>query len=507
MPRRSDLAALLSSSLIFFVGVALTSVVKLVERVFIARSFSLEAYGEVSIGLAILVMASQLSLVGLNQGVPRYVSRLEDERDVRGVWLTGLLVALGVAGVVTAVLYLNVGTIASILFSDAESPALLRLFVLAIPAVVGLRMGTSAIRGMENTRYTIYAKDLLYPGLRLVLLVGLVAAGVGVIAAGYAYVIAAVASLVATHLLVGRLFDLVGPVRLHPWRLVRFSAPLVGSAIMAVVLSRTDTLMLGYFGTSSQAGLYNAAYPLASSLVIFLSSLGYLYLPLSSRLDADDRRDELQEVYRMTTRWGFILTFPVFLLMTAFADDILAILFGAAFRPAAPALIVVAVGIFSNVAMGRCRETLYALGDTDTMPVADFGAVSLNVALNVALIPPLGILGASIASAVAVVIRNAIIYAALRLQFGITLFSPGLLKLYAAVPLLVAPPFVVLAQALSLSLLWLPVVGVAMALATLGAVFLAGLLEPEDVVAVELVEDAVGTRVPLVRRYIPSESL
>jgi O-antigen/teichoic acid export membrane protein len=503
MSERSNLSALLSSSLLIFAGVMLTSVATLLERVLVARYYSLEAYGEVSIGLALLTMASSISLIGLNHGVPRYISRFDDPREVRGVWLTGLVVAGLVALVFAGIIYTQVELVARYLFEDPDAPALVRLFVFAIPLVVVMRIAISAIRGLENTRYKVLVYDLLYPGVRLAVLGGLILAGMTVLSVGYAYVVAALVALVAAHVLFGRLFSLVGSFTLFPRTLMRFSLPLVGSSILAVLLSRMDTLMLGFFRPSAEVGLYNAAMPLASSLVIVLSSIGYLYLPLTSRLDADGKREEVQSIYRLTTRWGFILTFPAFVLFTVYAGDLLALTFGPQSRPAAPAMIVIALGVFTNVALGRNRETLSALGDTDRILLADGSAFGLNFVLNLVLIPPFGMMGAAVASAISVVAKNAVIYAALRLGFGITPFSRELVTTYVLVPTFVLPPFLVAAALTTTSPLAIPFIGVAAALATLVVVFATGLLEPEDVVAVELIEDLVGVRLGFVRRYIP----
>lgn len=501
---KSTLSSLVASSSLVLLGTVLTSFGTFAERIVVARYFSLEAYGEVSIGLAIMSITAGISMAGLNHGVPRYVSRFDADADVRGVWLSGVLLAVGIAVAVTALLFANVESAAALFYDGTEASWLLRLFVLAIPLNVGFRMGLGTIRGFENTRYKVLVGDLLYPLLRIGLLVGLILGGVGLAAAGYAYVFAAAVALVAVYLLVNRIVPLLGPVNLHLRTLLTFSAPLVLSSILAVLLTRTDLLMIGYFSTSSEAGLYSAAFSMATTLFLVVGSLGYLYLPLTSRLDADGDHEEIADLYQVTTKWGFVVSFPLFVVFVAFAGDVLAMSFGPAYRAAGLAFVVLCVGFFSDAAFGRNRPTLKGLGATRRILWANVVALGANLALNVVLIPIFGILGAAVASAASYFGRNCVMYATLHRQYGITPFSGSVVRTYVVLPVVLLPAAVLVGRFVSLSLLLAPVaLGVA-GLATLATVLLGGCVDPDDAVVIEALEDATGVRVPFVRRLVPT---
>jgi len=47
-------------------------------------------------------------------------------------------------------------------------------------------------------------------------------------------------------------------------KLLSFSVPLLAVSMLMMVMSWTDTLMLGYFKSPDVVGLYNAALPLAN---------------------------------------------------------------------------------------------------------------------------------------------------------------------------------------------------------------------------------------------------
>ncbi|WP_458209007.1 flippase [Haladaptatus sp. NG-SE-30] len=503
MGTERELRNLLSSASLVFVGAAVASVAKLIERIALGRGLSTAAYGEVNIALTTMSLGVTIALVGFGQGVPRYISRFDDERDVRGAWLTGIILAGAVGLVLAGILYLNAEFITANLFDDADSNQLIPLFSLAVPLVVGFRVGVGGIRGFENTIYKTYVADLLYPFGRLLLLGVLLSFGFGAVAAGYAYLVSAGVAFLVAHYLLNRLFPLVGEFRLHTREMALFSAPLVLSSVLADLLTRTDTVMLGYFTTSHKVGLYAAAYPLANSLLIALASFGFLYLPLASRLDSNGERDEISTIYQLTTKWIFIVTFPGFLLFVTFPGDILTVFFGARYADGALALTILSVGFFTNAAGGRNRETLSALGHTKLILAGNAVAFALNLVLNLALIPAYGFVGAAVASATSNVALNTFMFAVLWSKFGITPFSRWTIRTMTRVPLLLLPPALVVAQVVSLSTFTLPLALVVAATGTLIVVSTLGCLQPEDRVVVNFVESTTDTNLPFLHGYVP----
>jgi len=501
-----NLIELLSSSALIIVGVAFSSVGRLVERVVVAHAFSPAVYGEVTIGLAVLTLGSSVSLVGMNDGIPRFLSRFDDDRDVRGVVVLGLAMSVVVSIGLSLVFFANVDLVTTYLFDGGSSQELLRMFIVAIPATAVLTVGVSALRGQENTRHKLYTKDILHPVLRVACLGVLLWSGWSIVAVGYAYLFAALATSVVVYGLVAREFSLLGPVRFHARKLLGFSAPLVLTMLIGVLLTRMDTLMLAYFRPSDQVGLYNAAYPLANSLLLVVSSFGYLYLPMTSRLDADGKREEVNELYQLTTKWGYVLTFPAFLVFVAFPGDVVSMFFGAEYAAGGTALAILAVGFFTSAALGRNRATLSALGHTQLILLADTVTIALNFVFNLVLIPRYGFVGAAVASTSAYVIRNLSLSTVLWRISGITPLSRPTVTTYVALPVALLPVGLFGSDVLTLTLLTLPAVLVVTGLLGLVVVWAAGGLQPEDVTIVDFVEQATGLSLPIVQRYIPARS-
>lgn len=500
-----EVTALLSSTVLILLGIFLSSAGTLIERILVARLFTPAKYGEVTMGLAIMTIGSTISLVGINQGVSRYLSRADDDAERRGIWATGFLVSALISLVVTTAFLFGSGFIAELLFSQPESLSLLRLFVLCIPLTTLLTVGISALRGMENTQYKLLVKNIFYPASRILLFVGFVFVGWEIQSIGYAYLVTAFLSLVATHLLLNRLYDIVGRFTLQTRKLVSYSAPLVVTTLLAVLLTRTDTLMVGYFHSSEAVGIYNVAYPLSNSLLMVINAFGYLYFPLTSRLDSDDRRSDITQIYELTTKWGFFITLPAFLAFTVFPGDVIRIFFGESYTAGATALAILSIGFFTSAAAGRNRETLSALGYTREILVVEVTTLGSNIVLNLFLIPAYGVFGAAVASCLSYVYRNLALNVILKIRSGITPISPYTLRTYVLLPSIFVPAAYFVAPNVELTFVTLLPFLVVTGVLVLVAAFLTGCVQPLDVLIVDVFEQYTGVEIPYVRELIGAD--
>ena len=507
-----DLSALLSSAtLLLFIG-SLGSFSRLIEQIAMGRVLGPDAYGEVSIAFSMLTVSSTLALAGFKKGIARFMTRFEREADVRGVWVTGTAIGAALTLVIAVTLFVNVERLAARLFEPSTPRGLIVVFIATLPFFAGMKLAVAGIQGRENTIYRTYTQDLLYNGLRLALIVGLLVAGYGVVAMGYAYLLSAASAFVVALWLFDRLLPITGEFELRTREIVFFSLPLVFSSVTSILLSQIDTLMIGYYLPSDQAGVYNAAWPLARGVGVIVSSFGFLFLPLMSRLDAGGKRAEINRMYKVTTKWVYVISFPALLCLVVFADDLLRSIFGPEYVAGALALRILVLGSFTSAAFGRCQDTLSAFGYTIYIFAINAVAGVLNVTLNVLLIggygpiPSFGIEGAALATAVSTVTLNGSALAVLWAKSGVNPVSRRTLRAFLLLPVVLFPPTVALARAVTLPLpaliAVLPVVGVC----SIAVLALTNSLQPEDEIPIDLIEDNLRVSIPLIRRYVPDKS-
>ena len=212
-------------------------------------------------------------------------------------------------------------------------------------------------------------------------------------------------------------------------KLLSFSVPLLAVSMLMMVMSWTDTLMLGYFKSPDVVGLYNAALPLANLLSMTLSSMSFIYIPTISQLYSKNLMNELKRSYIILTKWIFLVTLPLFFVLFLFPDIMLNLLFGSRYIGASVALQILAFGFFLNICLGFTYNTLLVLGKSKFLMCTFAISAIINIILNMVLIPPMGIVGASLASAFSLTVVKILNMVKLYRFFGVHPFVKNYLKI------------------------------------------------------------------------------
>nr|BFE69059.1 hypothetical protein GCM10020092_023600 [Actinoplanes digitatis] len=154
--------------------------------------------------------------------------------------------------------------------------------------------------------------------------------------------------------------------------------------------------------------------------------------PQLSRLLGTQRRREAAQIYRRTTLWIVLLSWPAYLLLAAFAPAFLT-LFGAGFAGGSAPMVVLAAAMLVNVGVGLVQTVLLMSGNSRGHLLATMSGLALNVVLCFVLIPGHGALGAAIAWSLGIVCENVIAASLARSALGEPLFGRALMGTALAV--------------------------------------------------------------------------
>ncbi len=180
--------------------------------------------------------------------------------------------------------------------------------------------------------------------------------------------------------------------------LLIFGLPLMLTMVGGLVISYTDTLMLTYFRSLSEVGIYNVILPTALLLLFVGSSLGTVMFPIGSDLWARKETKKLSYGLRSMIKYAFLFMVPVALSLIFFAEIFLKLFFGPEYAPGANAFRILIVGVL-----------FYAIGQINNSVISGIGrprkvtqivliAAVLNVVINLFAIPAWGIEGAALAT-------------------------------------------------------------------------------------------------------------
>jgi O-antigen/teichoic acid export membrane protein len=125
----------------------------------------------------------------------------------------------------------------------------------------------------------------------------------------------------------------------------------------------------------------------------------------------------------------FSLVLPTFLIMLLFSEQILNILWGGQYTQASIALSILACGYLIDAMVGRVGSFLNSTGHTKYILYNNVAALTLNLVLNIVLIPIYGIIGAAIATATSTILTNVLMFAEVwRKENVISIPSVSILK-------------------------------------------------------------------------------
>lgn len=400
-------------SAVILLGFGIGAVLEYLVKVVLARFLGPDIYGVFVQGLAVVQVMTVIALFGLHQSLPRFMSyyRGKGEEGMIGSSVaTSLFLVLPSTIAATGVLFLSSEWLAVTVFSEPALVQPLQVFSLSILPMALFYLTIAFMRGMKNARYKVYVDDIVLPTAQLLLILAFLYLGYGLIGAVYAYLLALVVTLVAGCYSYTRISDIrLTGAELIPGKLLLFSWPLLVVSILLITGKWLDVIMLGWLKASLQVGIYEVAFAIAGVLGLLLSSLGYMFMPVISELYGAGNISRILELYRTITRWVFTITLPLLAGLLIFPSEILNVLFGPSYTTGATVLMVLAVGNFYLAGTGHPATILMAADRTERFMVSMGVSTSVNIFLNLLLIPRYGIMGAAVATTTALVVGNTLL--------------------------------------------------------------------------------------------------
>ena len=389
-----------------FIGTAIGMMFGFFTRMIIARFLGPGDYGLISLGVAGLSITATIGLLGLPAGITRHVSFYKGKGDkgrIKGTIISALKISFPISIILACLLFFGANWISANLFHDESLTQILQIFAIAVPFWCLAQIFLRATIGFQDMRYKAYVEDIFQNVFKIAVIILLLYLGFEVSGAAWGWAIAIVVmSFLAFYFLEKKVFSVfdteVKAISIRK-ELFSFSWPITLVDASRLIFGWMGTLMLGYFITSYDVGIYNAALPVAGLMQIALASSAAIFMPVISELYSLRNYEDIRRTYSMVTKWIFSIVFPGFLLIILFAKPIMWILFGSEYVSGAMALCILAFGYLIASAVGPTSSILAAFGKTKVIMRCYFVGAGINLFLNIYLIPIYGVNGAAIATA------------------------------------------------------------------------------------------------------------
>lgn len=197
------------------------------------------------------------------------------------------------------------------------------------------------------------------------------------------------------------------PIELRSlWPLRSSATAMFLSATLFMVMTWTDTLMLGYFLEPELIGAYRVAFKIGSLITFAQFAVNASLGPRISELWAKNSKAELQKEVWQVAQINALLGVPAFLLIMVLSPWLLSF-FSADFAQHAPVLRILAIGQMANALCGPVMYLLNMTGHEQSARRTMTLAALANALGNLVLIPWLGLVGSAWATAASMVLWNA----------------------------------------------------------------------------------------------------
>ena len=423
------------------VGVLLMRTASFCMRVLIgialARWLGAAEFGRYEFIVSVITLTGLVATIGIPNVVLRETAALTARQQ--GDHLSGLLLwSLVLVSTLTVAVVSFVGLV-TLVISDSAMPTMKIALIVGVCSVVPQAITNVLSQYLRGFHFTLrgMTPELVRQFLILcVLLVAIYyfgATGTALVGTSILLVSAVCALVVAMVLVctfVPMQLSMADALSGHKvW--IRMALPFALIGGVHLINNRADILVLGLMVAPNDVGVYAVAMRLAELVLFVPIAINITITSSVAQLYAEKNNLKLEKLVRRAVAAQTMCAIPVVAVITFFGADLVGWLFGEEYSGGISVLWVLLVGHVTNIVLGPADVILNMSGfEKVTARALAFASIG-NVALNLTLIPILGIIGAALATSVTAVVWNTLlaIYARRVLGIDTTIFRSDVWRL------------------------------------------------------------------------------
>lgn len=403
-------------SVLNFAGSTVAAIATLGLTVIVTRLLSKSDAGSFFTATSIFFILVGLAQLGTNAGLVYFLSgsRARGELGLaRHYMRIAALPVLGVSIALSVVLFSLSERLGELI--NPVDPKQFSTFVVAmalwLPVASALQLAIAATQGLGTMKVYALVDQVTRPVLQLVL-VGLAVTLLGADAAPWAWASAYAPVAIWAWVWWTRLRDRasnqsVAPDRTRKKQFWRFSWPRALAGITQTAMQRFDIILVGALVGLPEAAIYAAATRFLALGAVAARAVSLSVQPLIGESLARHDSKGTAYLYQSGTAWLILATWPLYLLLLTFGSVVLQI-FGDGYDVGAVVLLTLCLARLVATGCGMVDAVLIMAGRSGWNLTNTLLAFSVNLGLDLILIPELGILGAAIGWAAAMVLANVV---------------------------------------------------------------------------------------------------
>ena len=390
---------------------AISTVLLASQGVIAARVLGAERYGLFAAILAAAQLISQFLDFRTWEVLTNYLPGMllnGNGSVARGLVRLGILIDLAAGGLSLVLTWGLSSLIIQNIVHNSDVRDAVMLIAISLPFTMVANGSVAGVLRVQNRFAWMSAKSVILATFRLVLMVGLFAAGLDLYALVWTYTAGEAVNAIATSLLaraatrevVETEASPVGPIDVLQ-RVPGLTHLLVQTWISGTLKgfhSRVDVLVLSLLSTPVQVGYYRIALDLASIISKFSSPLQAAVMPELAKLSAN--KASMRGIVERISLLLAVILLPLALVFSVVADRVVDLALGSGYAGTASSLIVLVWGYGVALMLVWVRPAAVVKGRVGFMNIVALVVALLQVILLSVLVPSNGALGAAWTTAI-----------------------------------------------------------------------------------------------------------
>jgi O-antigen/teichoic acid export membrane protein len=390
------------------------------------------------------LLMSALTSLGVETGLGRFLLRYEAQGR-RGDIPPTIRAAIRPTLIYTVLLSIAIivfaGPLASLIGLDGpDGAASVRVLAVILPLSTWSTLTLAGTRAFGRMRATVMVDKIGRPLAQPILVMAVSLAAADLLGLTVAYAVPyAVAALVSSWMfrtfVARRHYEHDQPTRSYRelkrdfWR---FTWPRSITRISQMAIQRMDIILIAAMRSPKEAAIYTAATRFVALGQFGTQATQQVLQPKFTALLANHEMESLRDVYQIASAWNMTVAWPMYV-GVASAPLVYLGLFGHDYREnGVEVVLLMALAMLFAVATGPADTLLLMSGRSALSLINSLSALAIDMGLCVLLIPKMGITGAALAWAIAVIARSTLSVIQVRLTLHIVSFGPAALVAGAA---------------------------------------------------------------------------
>lgn len=345
--------------------------------------------------------------IGVPAAITKYVAEFRDNEEKLGqIISTGLITSILLGFVSFVFIYLSAGIFAY-LFHMPELSSLLKILAFSVPfsivnsVLLGLLNG---LRKMTKSAWISITQSVSMLILTFILVskYGVSGAFVGTVLTSALTTLLLIYSQRIPKITFSHFFDIAVQI-------VNFGSKTLLANVINLINYQADILMIGYFLTKTDVGVYSIAVMFANLIWILPDSIQRITFPLISEYHAKEMSESIHILVDTCMKYSYLFltfcsTFFIF-----FGKFVVNFIYGAEFEKSYLPLIILLIGTVIYGTTKSVGSIFASIGKIDIVYKVPLVSAIFNIILNITLIPVYGINGAACATSFSLIISTILV--------------------------------------------------------------------------------------------------